>query len=711
MRGHSQVFRLFLVAALSLAGSACKPGGGEPAGKTGGANPLPALRIYHQEPPPAECAERYSRIKDLGTKRDLQAVAGAYPALLNCLSESWGGKEDERLCPYHYNLCLARDGSQGSLSALAEIRAGIKAWPESFQHRVLFASTLMRVGVSRSTIPEGTDEAVRAILEPAFHPLLKKMRISPESLHVQWAHLLLRLKRTEEGFSQIERALELRPDHFRARHLKANFLVALQRSREAVALTRKLLQERPEDGSLEMILLSGCLDTGETAEALELYRRLRSEGGKGPSAPVFSPRLKVKIAGGFNTLERYAEARELLLEVLVEDPEDSGGLHQLATALRGLKLPGASQALIRRSKELHAYFYERLEAESAARGGRLAQHAFNRARALNELGRTGRLLQVLDTALRVKKELVDLQLIRADVLLRLGRAEAQRAELERLVLSDQCPDMVRLVLARLRLRSGDREGAAKLTSPLRENLAGLLEESPRLGAHLLRIARESGDLDEVSRLVDFLDTADLGSNGNPEVAMLCKAEVHLREGRLKEARSILNSNYRMLEGGDTWAGALRLLAASGNSQGEDLSDLVDHPEVARSAAAFSHVVSTPAIADLLERADRLRRESGKILARMRGFSDGDVLPLWRELLRLYRGSGASRKARETAWYLWHLDPGGLEATRSLLSTLQREEEVLTRLYVLEKGLKRNPADAGLKALREQVFLFLGIGKQ
>ena len=70
---------------------------------------------------------------------------------------------------------------------------------------------------------------------------------------------------------RIQSALELQPDHFRARHLKANFLGALQRGREAVALTRELLKERPEDGSLEMILLSGCLDTGETAEALELY--------------------------------------------------------------------------------------------------------------------------------------------------------------------------------------------------------------------------------------------------------------------------------------------------------------------------------------------------------------------------------------------------------------------------------------------------------
>lgn len=710
MRGHSRVFRLFLSSALALACFACQRGDEEAGGTAAETTPAPAWRIYHQEPPPTECTEEYSRIKALAAKGDFGAVAGTYPVLLNCLSEAWGGREDERLCPYHYNLCLARSNSQGPLSALAEIRAGIRAWPESFQHRVLFASALMRIGVSRSALPEGTEEVISEILSPVYHSMLRdEMRIPPESLHVQWAHLLLRMKRTEEGFSQIERALELSPDDFRARHLKANFLVALQRGREAVALTRELLKERPADGSLEMILLSGCLDTGEIVEALELYERLRSATSPGKPRPVFTSRLKVKIARGFNNIERYGEARKILLEVLLEDPEDSGGLHQLATALRGLKLSVASQAMIRRSKELHAYFYERLEAESASRGARLAQHAYNKARALNELGRTGELLQVIDKALGIKKELVDLQLIKADILLRLGRAEVQRKELETLALSQGCPDMIRLVLARLRLHAGDREGMAELISRPRKNLASLLKESPRLGAHLLRIARESGDLDEVSSLVDFLDAEDLGSNGNPEVATLCKAEIHLREGRLREARSLLNSNYRMLEGGDTWAGALRLLAGDGDSPGADLSDLVDHPELTRSASGFPHVASTPAIADLVARAEKLRGDSGKLLDRMRGFGDADVLPLWRELLSLFLESGAWRKARETAWYLWHLDPGGLEATRGLLRALPREEEVLTRLYVIEAGLNRNPAAAGLKALRDKEFLFLGMG--
>ena len=70
-----------------------------------------------------------------------------------------------------------------------------------------------------------------------------------------------------------------------------------------------------------------------------------------------------------------------------------------------------------------------------------------------------------------------------------------------------------------------------------------------------------------------------------------------------------------------------------------------------------------------------------------------------------------RDRRETAWYLWHLDPGGLEETGALVSSLHRDEEVLTRLHVLERGLKRNPAAEGLRALRQEALLFLGVENQ
>ena len=712
MRDHPLVFRFFFAALLLAACPSCRPGGGETGTAAGGEAPVPALRIYHQEPVPAECAGEYSRISALAKKQAFGEIAKVYPGLLDCLSRSWGEKKDERLCSYHYNFCVARKNSARPGNVLGEIGAGMKTWPESFQHRVLFASELMQLGVTRSTIPEGTEEAVEAVLRPSHHSKLREMRITPASLHVQWAHLLLRLKRTEEGLAHIQRALELRPSFYRARHLKANFLVALQRGKEAVRLTRELIEERPGDGSLQTILLSACLDTGEITEALEIYGRLESAGSSGAPAPGFGLRLKVKIAGGFNKLKRFAEARDVLMDVLLEDPEDSGALHQLATTLRGLGASAASRALIRRSKELHAYFYEKLEAESAARGARLAQHAYNRARALNELDRSGAILEELDEALGRSDQLVDLQLIKADVLLRLGRGELLRKELEEIVLSDQCPDMLRALRARLRAREGDKLGAGRIIASLGHDLESRMKESPRLGAHLLRIARESGDLPEVARLLEFLESLDSVKGGAPEVAMLCRAEAHLREGRRAEAGVLLGNNYRMLEGGDTWAGALRLLAAEPSQAGEDavvdISDLVDHPELVAEAEGFEIVTANPALEAMVKRAKALIRDRGGILARMRGFGDGDVLGLWRELLELYFESGASRKARETAWYLWHLDPGGLEASLELARALGREEEVLTRLQVVERGLKRTPGNGELTALRKQALLFLGV---
>jgi hypothetical protein len=80
------------------------------------------------------------------------------------------------------------------------------------------------------------------------------------------------------------------------------------------------------------------------------------------------------------------------------------------------------------------------------------------------------------------------------------------------------------------------------------------------------------------------------------------------------------------------------------------------------------------------------------------------------LLDLYVENGALRKARETAWYLWSRDPGGLKASQDLAGALSRDEEILTRLYVINKGLERNPGEPGLTALQSQALLFLGIGK-
>ena len=213
-------------------------------------------------------------------------------------------------------------------------------------------------------------------------------------------------------------------------------------------------------------------------------------------------------------------------------------------------------------------------------------------------------------------------------------------------------------------------------------------------------------------MLEFLESLDSVKGGAPEGSMLCRAEAHLREGRRAEAGVLLGNNYRMLEGGDTWAGALRLLAAEPSQAGEDavvdISDLVDHPELVAEAAGFEIVTASPALEAMVKRAKALIRDRGGILARMRGFGDGDVLGLWRELLELYFESGASRKARETAWYLWHLDPGGLEASLELARALGRQEEVLTRLPVVERGLKRTPGNGELAALRKQALLFLGV---
>ena len=89
MRDHPLVFRFFCAALLLAACPSCRPGGEETGTAAGGEAPVPALRIYHQEPVPAECAGEFSRISALAKKQAFGEIAKVYPGLLDCLSRRW----------------------------------------------------------------------------------------------------------------------------------------------------------------------------------------------------------------------------------------------------------------------------------------------------------------------------------------------------------------------------------------------------------------------------------------------------------------------------------------------------------------------------------------------------------------------------------------------------------------------------------------------
>ncbi len=714
LKGPLLLPRLVLLGAVCATCFSCGRDGQEAVQDAG--PPSSSLHLFAAEPVPPGCRDELSRLRDLHEKGSPAEITKAYPGFLNCLSESWGGKKNVRVCVYHYNYCLARKNSDEPAIVIQEIGQGLKAWPESFRHRVLLASTLIETGMAGAPLPDGSAVSINELLVPAYYPLLREMKIAPGALHLQWAALCLMRKRLEDGLRHAQGALDLRPGWFDARRLKARLLIALQRGRDANILARQLVKERPGDRVLEMLLLGTCLEIGEHREAVELYTRLQAALEKNPQAGGLPLSLRVKVAAGFNSLKRYSEARAVLLKVLMEDPEDSDALSKMGVSLRGLGLSSAGQAVISRSKELHAYYYDLGHAEAAGRQGRYAQFAYNKARAFSELDRLGDAHTLLQTVFKRKGMPEDLQLVREEVLLRLGRSGEIIEELEQASASADFPDLLQASLARLKLHAGDREAAVKITASLRKGLEARLKKSPRLGTRLLRIARESGDLKEVSSLLEFLEGAGGSSGESPEAVMLCRAELLLREGKQEEASTLLSRNYRMLEGGEIWAGALRLLAGSpgadpGNTPAvEDCSDLLDHPEVAAAAVDFKIVTSSPALSKLIGRVRELTRLRGEILSRMRGFGDADILPLWHELLGLYLENGAARKARETAWYLWSRDPGGLEVSLDLARALSRDEEILTRLYVLKKGLERNPGEPALGALQRKGLLFLGVGE-
>ena len=175
--------------------------------------------------------------------------------------------------------------------------------------------------------------------------------------------------------------------------------------------------------------------------------------------------------------------------------------------------------------------------------------------------------------------------------------------------------------------------------------------------------------------------------------------------RLESARKALSESYPGLPGGAAWAGALRaaleLLEGPPGGEalpGDPVSDLLDHARLLRSPS-----LSGPRVAELRE----AERRRGELLLDVRkpGGASGPAID---ELLALYRGLGAARKAREAAFYLVASSPGDPNGYRRLAASLPAPEEVVARLWAAKKGLRLAPGDPALLRVEEEALAFLGL---
>lgn len=706
----------------------------------GEATPAEAARAVIPPPPqrpvPAELRAAHEEIRAHQKAGRFQDAVALSPPFLGALEKAWGAESPD-LAPYAYDYALALKLAGRSGEALAVVTRTLGRWSESFQLRVLEATIRVEASVARGGFDPAADAALRTVLAPESLPRLRGLRVEPASLFGQWADMLLRGGRVEDALSVVERSLAISPKDFHAWELKARALLYRKQPLDALPILRGLAAERPSPIA-SLHLAGALLDAGDPAGAWDLFAKILAEprGFAGRSA-MSDTLLAVRGARALNQLRRHAEAAELLVGDLLDDPDHVEALTELAAAARGLKAAEAAKGLEGRVRRLQ----QRERLKQAAAGARAAglpsSVPFYRAQAVLEVGRAGEALSLLEDAVRLAPRIARFHLDLARVRLLLGRRDlAEKRLIEGL---RQGPSAILAAeLARVSVLRGvpgdakallgapepEDDGASEKT---REDAAsGGPETGDRALARGLRARAllELGDREGAEAALR--GEADPGEAN--DVVLLARAELAILGGRAGEAREILEGSFDNVPGGHlpgspSWAAALRAIlppedvpAREEGDDGDaalpaDPSDLLDHPRLLGPEYPWPRRGPAGAARPVERWLESLRSALARreeILSKMEGFGDSDVVSRWREFLALYREIGAERKAREVAWYIVLLRPESIDDRRALLETLDRPGEALLRLRILDAALGLAPRDEGLLEMRRASRTLLGL---
>jgi tetratricopeptide (TPR) repeat protein len=522
---------------------------------------------------------------------------------------------------------------------------------------------------------------------------------------------------------------ESNADSYAAERLRAGRLMALRRTDEAMPILVRLIAQK-RDAAVEALLVSAYVETGEATKAWQLAVQLASElgaGGTGTEAErKIANRIRVGGATALNALGRHAEAREFVLPMLLESPEDPAGIHQLIVALRPLGLAKTSEALAQRRRELHACLHERERERSSRQGGRVDRSYYHCARAWLEIDRVADALEAIESGLESFPDAADLYLLQADAHLRLGNVTSVADSLER-VTRRTGSHVLGLCLARLRAREGGIDVAKGIFRAVAKSPPTDPRENAMVRSHILWAELDLGGTEYVRRSLRR-SPVESSRDSVPEIAMLCRAESMLAAGDFEKADAIVSQSFRSIPGGKSWANALRAVldavrrtrSDAGGAVGDparrdvDPSDLVDNPALARRLGAIPRIASSAAAMRLIDSSADLRERRRRILERVKslesthGSEGSSALALRRELIEIYLASGAARKAREAAWFVWHRNRTGVDENLLLARALSRREEILPRLAALERALERAPSNGSIVELHAAALHELGI---
>jgi len=700
----------------------CSCDGPDPDDSTQAVAERPTPVLYPTVPVPDALRERHDRITRFIERGLLTESAGLLVDLLADLGKAWG-PTSERLVPYNYNYLLCLKGTGAIDLALSQCAEALATWPRSFQHQVLHATAAMSASLAGHDVLPDTRESVEWIADPRHHAMLRSLRIEPADVWVQFADLMFRRARLEDCLAALDRAQSIAPDSRHARRLRAECSMAIGRFEDALEILDALVAEESAP-RMVLLLAETCARTGRSQRAWELVesalRELSAGGVATAEARDRNTRLRRAGARALNALARPAEARDLLLPLLLSTPEDEESLHLLIASLRAIRIESTASALELRLVELEGFRYERRGEAAARRDGLSTTIAYHEARAWLELDRIPEAIEALRAGIARSPSAADLFLLLAEAQLRLGRLRDTAVRFDRSVRALGSP-RIGLALARVLVRLDKIPIAREIVGGIRNNIPP--PGDPRRGpvrADLLRTLVTLDGIDAVRDAIAGGDEIDSDfSEGATDIVLLSRAELRLADGDLDEARIILAQRFAQTPGAPSWAGALRAVvdAVSPDAEGAsdraspdpfDPSDLVDQPELARRLRVYSIVArSAPAVARI-DRALALASRREAILTRMADFSDSDVLPAWYEIAALCLESGAVRKAREVAWYLWSRDRAGLRENRLLARALSRPENLLERLAALERAAARAPLDEEIARARSEARRALGL---
>jgi len=673
------------------------------------------IALERPRPVPPELDDLYREVGEMEEQGSFERAADRYLVLVSRLSALWGENSPD-LIPYYFNfsylLRAAGDGGQ----ARAFVAEGLKKWPGDLRLEVLDISLRTETALQIRDVPSDLYEQLERVVVEKNYPYLRGLEVPPEAMLTQWAALLLEDGDLRPALAKADAALSFDEGYAPAQRVRGRILLSLGRSREAGEIFSRLLEKQPSS-ELEYYLGVALFDSGEVEKAYDRLSKLLASVNEAPEAKTtlgpLATHLRSYVARALVSLDRIEESKRVLLDSLVDDPYDvellrtlaeaieKGGDAKTAKALRArIRALAVREALIRRryavevtNREAETLMLKGLIELSVDKiGGALdffrqasgkspksARPHVSYGLALELLGKNTRADETYDEAL---------QKTNASVLL--------------------------LEKVRLAASEGRSEDARKILDDPRLSLGGVSTDDEILGEWVGRRLRAYLELADFDAVRDFLRENPIRGS-EARAVLLSSAEVSLIDRRLTSVGPILDrpGSFRFHE--RSWGRALRVLHGFESTAGEssalqdsfDSSDLLDHARLLR-PEAYSRLraMQNEAFKARLEALRKVSKRRREIIDHNKEDADAP----WIELFDLYREVGARRKARELAWFLLERKPKDVASYLRLARAIDRPEEVVERLSIVERGLKVDEEHAELIDFRAKALVEIGLSK-